>query len=45
MLKFSEIMFFKEQICVKENEKIFWNIKKKIKMESSKLIDYSIDMC
>ncbi len=45
MLKFSKIMFFKEQICVRENEKYFGILKTKIEMESSKLIDYSIDMC
>jgi hypothetical protein len=38
-------MFFEKQICVKENEKYFGILKTKIEMESSKLIDYSIDMC
>jgi hypothetical protein len=45
MLKLSKIMFFKEKICVKENEKYFGILKAKIEMESSKLIDYSIDIC
>jgi hypothetical protein len=30
---------------VKENEKYFGILKTKIEMESSKLIDYSMDMC
>jgi len=47
MLKFSKIMFFKEQICVKENEKYFGILKNILffKMKSSKFIDYSIYMC
>jgi hypothetical protein len=40
MLKFS-----KEQICIKENEEFFGFFNQKFKIESSKLIDYSIDMC
>jgi hypothetical protein len=47
MLKFSKIMFFEEQICVKENEKYFGILKIFYfsKMKSSKLIDSSIYMC
>jgi hypothetical protein len=37
MVKFSKIMFFKEQICVKENEEYFGIFNKKIQNGSFKI--------